>query len=68
MLNFRKFTKRLIPLALLSSALLSSNALSSTSTTCTPLRNNYKKLTEKLVEIENLSGIGGLLNWDEMVH
>ena len=72
MLNFNKITKRLIPIALLSSALLSSSsstssALSSSTSTCSPLRNNYKKLTDKLIEIESLAGVQGLLNWDEMV-
>ena len=68
MLTFKKITKRLIPIALFSTALLSSStstssALSSasSSTSCTSLRNNYKKLTDKLIEIESLSGVQGMI-------
>ena len=62
---YRRLIKTL-PLALIAASSLSSS-VSSLSSSCTPIVTNYKKLTEKLIEIENLNGLGGLLGWDEMV-
>lgn len=60
---YKRFIKTL-PFALLASSTTCISSLSTSS--CSPVVTNYKKLTEKLIEIENLQGISGLLGWDEM--